>query len=301
MRFPDNRGGYAVDEERLTASCSFARAGADGGETGLGTGTIALERSGGMIRAAIVPETVRVLFRLPCYEEPLGEQRSLLENPTLFPLLSPIIYGTADFFRSVALYDFDPKLAKRAAPIAGRAELEPDAGNLAIVLRRILADPGKKQMLAAFTAELLPFVEAFGVGEADRALVTTVRETYTGTALIPASLVSDGTINVTALIVALYFGEKPVIVLEEPERNIHPFLISKIIDMMHEVPERFGTQLMVTTHNPEFVKYAGMEHLFLISRDEHGFSRISRPSEKEELQAFLATMGIEELYVQNLL
>ncbi|KQC03673.1 MAG: hypothetical protein APR53_04750 [Methanoculleus sp. SDB] len=302
IRFPPAGDGYTVFAERLEASCSFSRRVNGGDEVHLGGGYVALEREGDHIRASVVPETVAGLFRLPSYAEPLSPKRSLLENPTLFPLLSPVAYGTADFFRSIALYDFDPKLSKRATPVVGRADLEPDASNLAIVLRRILSDPEKKEMLAAFAAELFPFIEEFRVERmADRTLVTTIRERYTGCASIPAPLISDGTINLTALIVALYFETKPVIVLEEPERNIHPFLISKIIDMMKEVPERIGTQLIITTHNPEFVKNAGAENLFLISRDERGFSKIARPAESEDLRIFLATMGIEELYVQNLL
>ncbi|MBN1194775.1 MAG: AAA family ATPase [Methanomicrobiaceae archaeon] len=302
IRFPSADGGYTVSAERLKVSCSFSRITNGADEVHLGGGHVALDREGDHIRASVIPETVAGLFRLPSYAEPFSPKRSLLENPTLFPLLSPVVYGTADFFRSVALYDFDPKLSKRATPVAGRSDLEPDAGNLAIVLRRILANPEKKEMLTEFAAELFPFIEEFRVEQmADSTLVTTIRERYTGSAVIPAPLISDGTINLTALIVALYFENKPVIVLEEPERNIHPFLISKIIDMMKEVPERIGTQLIITTHNPEFVKNAGAENLFLISRDERGFSKIARPAESEELRIFLATMGIEELYVQNLL
>jgi len=113
---------------------------------------------------------------------------------------------------------------------------------------------------------------------------------------------SDGTINITALIIALYFEEKPVIAIEEPEKGIHPHLISKVVDMMKDVSERFEKQIIVTTHNPEMVKYAGIENILLVHRDDNGFSQISRPSEKEEVKIFLENeMCIEELYVQNLL
>lgn len=113
---------------------------------------------------------------------------------------------------------------------------------------------------------------------------------------------SDGTINITALIIILYFERKPLIIIEEPERTIHPHLISKIVDMMKDVSERFEKQIIVTTHNPEMVKYAGLENILLVNRNGEGFSQISRPFEKEEVKIFLENeMGIEELYVQNLL
>jgi predicted ATPase len=110
------------------------------------------------------------------------------------------------------------------------------------------------------------------------------------------------TINITALIIALYFEGKPLIIIEEPERNIHPYLISKVIEMMKDVSERRKKQIIVTTHNPEVVRYTDIENIVLVHRDDKGFTQISRPAEKEEVKIFLENkMGIEELYVQNLL
>jgi hypothetical protein len=50
------------------------------------------------------------------------------------------------------------------------------------------------------------------------------------------------------------------------------------------------------------VKHASLEHLLLVSRDPEGFSVLSRPADKEEVRTFLENeIGIEELYIQNLL
>ncbi len=69
---------------------------------------------------------------------------------------------------------------------------------------------------------------------------------------------------------------------------------------MKEVSE--GKQIIITTHNPEIIKHAGLENIYLVSRNNQGFSTISKPSEKEEIKIFLENeMGIEELYVRNLL
>ncbi len=93
-----------------------------------------------------------------------------------------------------------------------------------------------------------------------------------------------------------------MIVIEEPERNIHPYLISKIVEMMVDVSERLNKQIIVTTHNPEVVRYTDIDNILLVYRNDKGFSQISRPAEKEEVKIFLENeMGIEELYVQNLL
>jgi len=149
--------------------------------------------------------------------------------------------------------------------------------------------------------DLLPFISNLDVEKfADKSLLFKLQETYFKNQYLPASLISDGTINITALIVALYFEKKLLTIIEEPERNIHPYLISKVVAMMKDASQK--KQIIVTTHNPEIVKYAGLDNLLFISRDEKGFSTVSRPKEKEEVKTFLQNeIGIEELYVQNLL
>ncbi len=102
------------------------------------------------------------------------------------------------------------------------------------------------------------------------------------------------------MIIALYFEEKPFIIIEEPVSHIHPFLIARLMRMMKEASEK--KQVMITTHSTEVVKYSVPDDLLLISRDSEGFSIISRPGDTEEVRTFLANeIGIEELYVQNLL
>jgi predicted ATPase len=150
--------------------------------------------------------------------------------------------------------------------------------------------------------DLLPFVNDLRVQKfADKSFLFTLREKYVEQSpYLPASFLSDGTVNIAALVIALYFEHKPILIIEEPERNIHPHLISKIVNMLEEVSEK--RQIIVTTHNPEIVKHASIENLLLISRNELGFSNICRPSESKEVQLFLQNeLGIAELYVQDLL
>jgi len=59
---------------------------------------------------------------------------------------------------------------------------------------------------------------------------------------------------------------------------------------------------MLSTHSTEVVKHTCLSDILLISRDSEGFSIISRPADKEEVRTFLENeIGIEELYIQNLL
>ncbi|MFZ3167132.1 MAG: AAA family ATPase [Candidatus Methanoperedens sp.] len=219
-------------------------------------------------------------------------ERLLLQNLNFF--MPPI-------FSDFSIYDIDPKLPRKATPITGKADLEEDGSNLAIVLKNILENEDNKRKLSNLVRDVLPFVEDMNVEKlTDKSLLFKLREIYSKNQYLPASFLSDGTIYITALIIALYFDRKPIIIIEEPERNIHPYLISRLINMMKEVSEE--KQIIITTHNPEVIKHAGLDNIYLISRNKEGFSTISKPSDKEEVKIFLENeMGIEDLYVQNLL
>lgn len=174
---------------------------------------------------------------------------------------------------------------------------------LAIVLKNILKNRKEAEKFSDLIRSILPFIEKVDVEKLmDKSLIASLKETYSKKKF-PAFLVSDGTVNIVALIIALYFEEKPLIILEEPERNIHPYLISRVLEMMKDVSNVMKKkQIILTTHNPEIVKYADIDHLVFMYRDENGFSRISRPSEKEQVKTFLENdIGIEELYVHELL
>lgn len=297
-------GGCTVAGEQITASCTYTVVDGKGQVSSLGEGEIVLLRSAdGTVGCTVTPSGLAPEPECtPLMPARLAPDESILENPAIYPTFSPLVSRIGSFFREIGHYDLDPRLAKRAAEVPGRVELEKDGGNLALVLRAILADPEKKRRAWSLVRDLLPFIEEIRVDAiADRTLIATVKEEYSGGALIPSFLLSDGTINLTALVVVLYFEEKPVIIIEEPERNIHPHLIAKLVSMMQDVACQLGRQVIVTTHHPEVVKYGGVKNILLLRRDREGYSTISRPAERAELEVFLESMGIDELYVQNLL
>ncbi len=186
-------------------------------------------------------------------------------------------------------------------PITGKAELEKDGVNLSIVLKNILENKDNRRKFFNLVKDALPFVDDIDIEQvADKSLIFNLRETYSKRQYLPAALISDGTINITALIIALYFEKNGIIMIEEVERNIHPYLISKLVNMMQDASRE--KQIVITTHNPEIVKHAVLENILLVSRDDTGFSKISKPNDKEEVKTFLKNeIGIDELYIQNLL
>jgi predicted ATPase len=219
-------------------------------------------------------------------------------------LIYRALFGFTDpwssLFGGVGVYDIDPHSVKRPHEKAGRASLERNGENLALVLKNILADPEKTRKFHNLLRYMLPFAVEVGVEDfLGMSLLLKLREEYYEESLL-ADLLSDGTVDVVALITALFFEDKDVVVIEEPERNIHPRLISGLVELMKDAAR--NKQVIVTTHSPELVKHAGLENLLLISRDKEGFSTISRPAEKETVKIFLEhDLGLDDLFVQDIL
>ncbi|MEI7434387.1 MAG: AAA family ATPase [Methanomicrobiales archaeon] len=299
IRFTDTQAGYEVPMDRLRITGEFF--GPATPEQKIGAGCMKLSLVDGEIRYDLVPPPGFVVLDEDLFPHLFQKQ----ENPVTrlianIPMNVPGIPPLEWIFRGIKIYDFDPRLLKKAAPMLGKTELEKDGSNLAIVVKGITEDPGRKKAFLNLIRDMLPFVDDIAVEKfLDMSLFMKVKEIYSGK-YIPASMISDGTINIAALIVALFFEERPVTIIEEPERNIHPALISKLVAILKDASQR--KQIIVTTHNPEMVKHVDIEDITLITRDRNGFSHLSKPVDKQEVRTFLEhEIGIDELFIQDLL
>jgi len=155
--------------------------------------------------------------------------------------------------------------------------------------------------MSSLLREVLPAVSSWGVMTLkDTSLLLKMNEAFSDKTEVPASFLSDGTIHAVALLVALFFERNDVTVIEEPERNLHPSLMSRLVSLTEDASSK--RQIIITTHNPEIVRHVGIDNLMLIERDGDGFSRIIRPKDVDTVGAFLANeIGIDELYISNLL
>jgi predicted ATPase len=301
LKFTDTGKSYRIAQEDLLVSGNYLVCG-DNGVEDRGGGSISLSRREDTLHIGVhPPDSLQLLEKeiLPLLNRPkeLPPPWLIMNMPCAIPGIPPLEW----IFRGMKVFDFDPRLLKKAVPIMGKNELEKDGSNLAIVIRNILEDPQKLASFSRLLKDMLPFVDEVAVEKfMDMSLFLKFRETYGKGSYFPASMISDGTINLCALIIALYFEDRPVTVIEEPERNIHPYLISRLVEMLRDASRT--KQIIVTTHNPEMVRHARIEDILLITRDRDGFSRLERPSTKKEIRTFLENeIGIEELFIQNLL
>lgn len=222
----------------------------------------------------------------------------LIENPIVTRI---VLDGIADIFFETEVYDFAPKLAKRAIPIKETVKLKNDGSNLTTTLKKIIEDGEDRRQFTNLITNLLPYVDSISTRKfVDRSILFTIKERYFKDQSLPSILVSDGTVNIVGLILALYFQFSQLTIIEEPERNIHPSLMSHVVENMNEASCK--RQVIVTTHNPEIIRYTDINNILTVKRDDDGNSEIVKPGDQEDVKDFLANdMDIEELYVQNLL
>ena len=213
-------------------------------------------------------------------------------------LLLPPFFSEDSLIR---IFDFDPRVLKASSSMVSIRRLNEDGSNLALVLRGILNTKEKRKKLTTLLNEFLPFVESSKlVKNLDKSLYYKLQEKYSNK-YFHSNFLSDGTVSVLAIIIALYFeAESNVIILEEPERNIHPKLLPDFLASAEDVSTE--KQVIITTHNPELLKHSSISNVRLVTRDKTGFSIVSSPKDSETVQRFIKNdLGLDDLFIQDLL
>jgi len=116
---------------------------------------------------------------------------------------------------------------------------------------------------------------------------------------ILAKFASDGTLKMLAYLTILYDPSPPQLVgIEEPENHLHPRLLPELAEECRAATA--STQLMVTTHSPFFVDGLKPEEVWVLYRDENGFTQAKRTSAMQGVKEFIqngALLG--QLWMEN--
>ena len=103
---------------------------------------------------------------------------------------------------------------------------------------------------------------------------------------ILAKFASDGTLKLLSFL-TLFHGPQPpqLIGIEEPENYLHPRLLTGLAEECRMA--LMSSQLMITTHSPRFVNELSADEVWVLYRDEQGFTVCKRASEMQGIKELL--------------
>jgi predicted ATPase len=299
IAFTRGRGGYRVAEERFRVWLEDSEARQH--EATLTRHGNSMETE---IPSALFRDAARRGSKLPSSRLERGQ--SLLQAIWILPIPNPkpVFAALTELglsFRGIVAYDFDVRAMKRPARLEARSRLEESGENLAVTLRELFRSREQRRTFHRMLQQFLPGVQGVSVQVgAEKSISYSLREQHLGQQRLPSYRLSDGTVELMALIVALYFTPAQLLIIEEPDRHLHPALIGRLMNHLKETAWR--RQILVTTHNPELVRHTPLGSLLLVQRDREGFSQITRPSENAHVKHFLQhQLGLHELFVEDLL
>lgn len=164
--------------------------------------------------------------------------------------------------------------ATRGLPEAGPQErLSQTGDNLPNVIQYLKEQhPERLQRILTVLASRVPRLERVDAEMlADGRLLLQIKDA-TFERPILAKFASDGTLKMLAYLTLLHDPNPPPLVgIEEPENYLHPRLLPEIVEECRKATRR--TQIMVTTHSPHFVNSLNPEEVWVLYRDERGYTK----------------------------
>ena len=166
------------------------------------------------------------------------------------------------------------------SPIAGPSDrLSKSGDNLPNVIQYLVAEhPDRWDEIRKVLRERIPRLETVEAETLpDNRLLLRIKDgPFTEPVL--SKFTSDGTLKLLAYLTVLYDpAPAPFIGVEEPENQLHPRLLPLLAEECRRASER--SQLLVTTHSPEFLSELRPKEVRVLYRGTDGYTRTERLSD----------------------
>jgi predicted ATPase len=108
---------------------------------------------------------------------------------------------------------------------------------------------------------------------------------------IPITHLSEGTVRLFAYTILLKENDPaPLIILEEPENGLDWSYRTNLIDQIHHVFDNSqNSQLIMTTHHPDFADSLHPSQVWVFEKNQEGFTVVERASDALVLQEIMET------------
>ena len=185
---------------------------------------------------------------------------SRLRNLPPFHLLS-------NYLQRMRIFQVTPPSTRRPASASGSGEMGKHGENLPAVLSYLQREEEVAfQSLLDHLQLAVPTVDRIETDYVEtRELGLFLRERGIGRRLY-ASELSDGTLRTLGLFVPLIDPRYELVVIEEPENSVHPWVTRQFVAACRERAD--DKQIILTTHSPVLVSQLEPEELYVVERTE---------------------------------
>ncbi len=194
------------------------------------------------------------------------------DDESILKLVSKEAKSLNAFISAIERYQVDPYRAREADEYSAADVLDRYASNLPTVLKRLEKDQDTLEAILEAMQLIVPGLESVASEKEqlnNKSVVVFKEEGVRKR--FPANLVSDGTIYALAMLLIIYSNDKGIVMIEEPERGLHPKAIAELMEIFRERSEDFN--IFINTHSESVVRNTKPEELFLVDKIE-GRTRI---------------------------
>jgi predicted ATPase len=200
----------------------------------------------------------------------------------------PRIVGLRSYIESWYLSYFIPDAARKIPPAGAQKHLDRTGENLGNVVQYMeRTHPKRFQAILDQIARKIPGIRTISTQKSpDGRLLLRFNEQGYVDPFYQQNM-SDGTLKMFAYLLLLEDPEpSPFIGIEEPENGLYHKLLEELARefIRHAEQSRGTTQILVTTHSPYFVDALKPEQVWLMEKDDKGYTQAKRTADMPVIQ-----------------
>ncbi|MFN3308874.1 MAG: methylation-associated defense system AAA family ATPase MAD3 [Anaerolineales bacterium] len=202
--------------------------------------------------------------------------------------------------QGIQLLQLNSVLMRRPCPQDAPRTFQNDGSNLAIIVRELREkDKERFSWWIEHLRTVFPDLETVEVSERpeDRSLYISAR--FRNGLLVPAWLLSDGTLRLMALTLIAYLPtDGQIFIIEEPENGIHPKAIEAVYQSLSSF---YQGQVFLATHSPVLLALAKPTDLLIFGQKDKMGATIVRGDHHPALADWKSRQNIDLLFAAGVL
>ncbi len=197
----------------------------------------------------------------------------------------PVAIWFRETLKGVTRIVLSSEAMRLPSPPAAADELLPDGSNLPHIVHALECNHREHYLRwLRHLQEILPNVESVTTREREEDRRRYLVLSYDTGLVLPAWLVSDGTLRLMALTLLAYIPDlSGTYLIEEPENGVHPRAVKNVIRSLSSV---YGARILLTTYSSLVARLARPDQLLCLALADNGETDIVAGNEHPRLKNY---------------